>query len=290
MGRMADARKRSRRTEPGEPPLAGPEQSAAPEGPPGTQESPPGEAPRSTAEPSVESWDSAGFVFPADDAAPAPAEPRPAKLSLPPSGLAEDILAMAASTTVQPAASAPPPVEPQPEPRAEGGPAARSHNVGFFAAPRKEEKQATEATEQIVTFFLAREEYGIDVRLVDQIIRVPEITLVPRAPEFIRGVINLRGRIIPVLDLKRKLGIGSTEPARATRIVVVKLRDRLIGLLVDGASQVQKVPLSAVEPPPDELSEIDESSIRGVAKLGSRLIILLDLARVLARELREDAS
>jgi purine-binding chemotaxis protein CheW len=282
---MAEARKRSRRPEPGEPQV--PEPPAAPPVP----EPLPPEAPRSS-EPSVESWDSAGFVFPADDATPPPAEPapRPAKLSLPPSGLAEDILALAASTTVQPVASAPAPVEPQPEPRAEGGPAARSHNVGFFAAPRKEEKQATEATEQIVTFFLAREEYGIDVRLVDQIIRVPEITLVPRAPDFIRGVINLRGRIIPVLDLKRKLGIGSTEAARATRIVVVKLRDRLIGLLVDGASQVQKVPLSAVEPPPDELSEIDESSIRGVAKLGSRLIILLDLARVLARELREDAS
>ena len=144
-----------------------------------------------------------------------------------------------------------------------------------------------EATEHLATFFLAGEEYGVDVRLVQEIIRLSEITQVPRAPQFVKGVINLRGRIIPVIDLKRKLGLGEVEPTRQARIVVVKVRDRLMGLLVDGASQVLKVPLSLIEAAPEEVVEIDASYIRGVAKLEHRLIILVDLQKVLAAELRE---
>jgi purine-binding chemotaxis protein CheW len=128
------------------------------------------------------------------------------------------------------------------------------------------------------------------VRLVQEIIRVSEITQVPRAPEFIKGVINLRGRIIPVVDLKRKLGLGDVEVARQSRIVVVKIKERLIGLLVDGASQVLKVPVSTIEAAPDEVTEIDTTAIRGVAKLTGRLIILMDLNKTLALELREEAD
>jgi purine-binding chemotaxis protein CheW len=122
---------------------------------------------------------------------------------------------------------------------------------------------------------------------VQEIIRASQITRVPRAPDFIKGVINLRGRIIPVVDLKRKLSLGFVEPTRATRIVVVKLKERLIGLLVDGASQVLKVPLSVIEAAPEEVAEIAVSAVRGVAKLEKRLIILIDLLRILAPELRE---
>ncbi|MCM2257067.1 MAG: chemotaxis protein CheW [Vicinamibacteria bacterium] len=139
----------------------------------------------------------------------------------------------------------------------------------------------------MATFFLAGEEYGVDVRLVQEIIRVAEITQVPRAPAHIRGVINLRGRIIPVVDLRRKLELGTVEASKQARIVVVKLRDRLVGLLVDGASQVLKVPQSLVEPPPEEVVEVHQNAIRGVAKLQDRLIILLDLMKALASELRE---
>jgi purine-binding chemotaxis protein CheW len=128
------------------------------------------------------------------------------------------------------------------------------------------------------------------VRLVQEIIRVTEITQVPRAPDFIKSVINLRGRIIPVVDLKTKLGLGVVEVARASRIVVVKIKDRLIGLLVDGASQVLKVPVSTIEAAPEEVSEIDAAAVRGVAKLPGRLIILMDLTRTLSLELRDDAG
>jgi purine-binding chemotaxis protein CheW len=168
--------------------------------------------------------------------------------------------------------------------------APRAHNVSFFASPTREERKSTESTEHLATFMLAGEEYGVDVRLVQEIIRVAEVTPVPRAPEFIKGVINLRGRIIPVVDLKRKLGLGEVEASRLARIVVVKMKDRLIGLLVDGASQVLKVPLSTIEPAPEEVVEIEAHYIRGVAKLPDRLVILMDLQRILAPELREGAG
>ena len=145
--------------------------------------------------------------------------------------------------------------------------------------------------QDLVTFVLADEEYGLDVRVVQEIIRLAEITQVPRSPGFIKGVINLRGRIIPVVDLKRKLNLGEVDgAARQSRIVVVKVRDRLIGLLVDGASQVLKVPVASIEPPPEEVVEIDANYVRGVAKLDRRLIILMDLPKVLALELKEEVS
>jgi purine-binding chemotaxis protein CheW len=167
----------------------------------------------------------------------------------------------------------------------------RAQNLSFFSSPVKEERKTVEATEHLATFFLSEEEYGVDVRLVQEIIRVAEITPIPRAPEFVKGVINLRGRIIPVVDLKRKLGLGGVDNAsRQARIVVVKVKDRLIGLLVDGASQVLRVPLSTIEAAPGEIVEIDMSYIRGVAKLTDRLIILVDLANILSQELREGAG
>jgi len=225
-----------------------------------------------------------GMVFPAD------VDPvgKGGPITLPSSGLAADILALAGAAAVPAAeptrapASLPTLIEPEAAPRA--------HNISFFAAPVREERKAVEATEHLATFFLGREEYGVDVRLVQEIIRVTEITQVPRAPEFIKGVINLRGRIIPVVDLKRKLRLGDVEVLRQSRIVVVKIKERLIGLLVDGASQVLKVPVSTIEAAPDEVMEIDATAIRGVAKLTGRLIILMDLNKTLALELREEAD
>ncbi|HVO12291.1 MAG TPA: chemotaxis protein CheW [Vicinamibacteria bacterium] len=203
----------------------------------------------------------------------------PERIELPASGLAEEILGAQRSPAV--------PGELPPAARAgeATAPAPGSHSLSFFAAPAQEQRATVEATEHLVTFFLDREEYGVDVRQVQEIRRLTEITTVPRAPEFVRGVINLRGRILPVLDLKRKLGLGQVEGDRATRIVVVRVRDRLLGLLVDGASQVPKIPLSRIEAAPEEVVERGGDYIRGVAKLDDRLIILVDLERLLAHEL-----
>jgi purine-binding chemotaxis protein CheW len=222
------------------------------------------------------------MVFPADES------PASGPISLPSSGLAADILALAGAAAVPTAAE--PARAPAPLPVVSEAEAPRAHNISFFSAPVREERKAVEATEHLATFFLGREEYGVDVRLVQEIIRVSEITQVPRAPEFIKGVINLRGRIIPVVDLKRKLGLGDVDVQRQSRIVVVKIKERLIGLLVDGASQVLKVPVSTIEAAPDEVMEIDATAIRGVAKLTGRLIILMDLNKTLALELKEEAD
>jgi purine-binding chemotaxis protein CheW len=215
----------------------------------------------------------------------APPAPSGSAIALPSSGLASDILALAASGALESAPAAAAPLERRAAP-VESAAAPAAHSISLFGAVR-EERKAAEATEHLATFFLSGEEYGVDVRLVQEIIRVSEITQVPRAPEFIKGVINLRGRVIPVLDLKRKLGLGEVVAARQSRIVVVKVRDRLVGLLVDGASQVLKVPVASVEAAPEEVVEIDANYLRGVAKLENRLIILMDLAKVLALELRE---
>jgi purine-binding chemotaxis protein CheW len=238
----------------------------------------------------------AATVPESESAAPTPSElvfddaPAAAvRIELPASGLAEDILARheAALQTAEPASAGEPALPSFVAP--EAAPAA-GHSLSFFAAPVQDHRAAAEATEHLVTFYLDREEYGVDVRQVQEIRRVGEITTVPRAPEFVRGVINLRGRILPVLDLKKKLGLGEVEESRAARIVVVRVRERLLGLLVDGASQVPKIPVSRIEPPPAEVVERGGDYIRGVAKLDDRLIILVDLVRLLAYELRSGSG
>jgi purine-binding chemotaxis protein CheW len=259
MGRMADARKRARQ---GKRPAAPPELPAEPEAP---------VAPAPVS-----------FVIEDEPVAPAPAAS--GRIALPASGLAADILARADAALVAPTEPAAPAVVEESLPAAS---TAASHNLSFFSVPAQEERKATETMEHIATFVLDREEYGVDVHVVQEIRRVAEITAVPRAPEFIRGVINLRGRILPVVDLKRKLRMGSVEIGKGSRIVVVRLRERLLGLLVDGAQQVLKVPLSRIEPPPEEVVAGGGDYIRGVAKLEDRLIILVDLLRILAQELRE---
>jgi purine-binding chemotaxis protein CheW len=211
----------------------------------------------------------------------------PAKIQLPSSGLASEVLAQpeAAGISAHPVEGGS--AEPAPEAAATDLGDHGAQSLSFFAAPAQEQRAAAEATEHLATFVLEREEYGVNVHQVQEIRRVGEITAVPRAPEFVRGVINLRGRILPVLDLKRKLGLGEVAIVRAARIVVVRVQDRILGLLVDGASQVLKVPVSRVEPPPEEVVERGGDYIRGVAKLEDRLIILIDLERVLVQELRE---
>ncbi len=229
---------------------------------------------------------SAETVKPRRGTAPAPPDAGPPanRISLPPSGLAQDILAREDARGIEPSTA---PVASVPASGA-AMTAPRGESLAFLLAPAREEKKPVEATEHLVTFLLGSEEYGLDVRLVQEIIRVTEVTPVPRAPDFVKGVINLRGRIIPVVDLKRKLGLGEVDlGAKTSRVVVAKLRERLVGLLVDGASQVLKVPVSLIEPAPEEVLEVDADYIRGVAKLSGRLVILMDLARVLSLEAHE---
>lgn len=284
MGRMSDARKRARQKQEGgsTPPAPPPIAPTPPE--------PPAPAANPEPEPETARWTSRDEPLVFQDEPPVPGE----KIALPSSGLASEILgrteAVGSWTTMD---ARPAPIEKEPElpPLPSTVENARSQNISFFGThSREDRKVVAEATEHLVTFFLSNEEYALDVKLVQEIIRVTEVTPVPRAPGFIKGVINLRGRIIPVVDLKRKLDLGVVEESRVARIVVVKVRDRLIGLLVDGASQVLKVPVSSIEAAPEEVVEIDRNCIRGVAKLEKRLIILVDLTKILAVELQEPVT
>jgi purine-binding chemotaxis protein CheW len=140
---------------------------------------------------------------------------------------------------------------------------------------------------QLVGFRIGRETFGLPIALVREIVRVPEITSVPNAPDYIEGVINLRGRIIPVVDLRKRFGEKITEPNKRNRIVVVELDGRRVGLIVNSASEVLKIAPSEIEAPHEVFQEGELNYITGVGKLKGRLVILLDLNRILQRgELR----
>jgi purine-binding chemotaxis protein CheW len=142
-------------------------------------------------------------------------------------------------------------------------------------------KAEAEIVYHLVTFGLGREEYGVDIGSVQEIIRATDITPVPGARDHVRGVINLRGKIIPVIDLRKRFGLEEGETTEQQRIVVVEIREKRLGMLVDSVSQVIKVPAGLVEELPEEASSIEERYIRGVGKLDKRLIVILDLTRSL---------
>jgi purine-binding chemotaxis protein CheW len=133
----------------------------------------------------------------------------------------------------------------------------------------------------LLTFVLGREEFGIPVTQVREVIRVSDVTRVPQAPAHVRGVVNLRGRILAVIELRSRLGLPPAELTPRSRVVVVEVRGRVLGLLVDAVSQVTKVPEVSVAPAPDEVVSTDADYLTGVARWQSRLIILLNLEKAL---------
>jgi purine-binding chemotaxis protein CheW len=136
---------------------------------------------------------------------------------------------------------------------------------------------------QLVTFHVGDEEFGVEILEVREINRMMEITRVPHAPDFVEGVINLRGQVIPVVDLRKRFGLGSIERDKNARIVVVELGDKVVGFLVDSVSEVLRVPRRVVEPPPPIVGGIDSEYIEAVVKLDDRLLILLDLQKLLTK-------
>ena len=137
---------------------------------------------------------------------------------------------------------------------------------------------------QVVVLELAGEAYGVEIGKVQEIIRMQPITRVPNGPDWIEGVTNLRGRVIPVLDLRRRFGLAAGEATRRSRIVVAELGEHTVGLVVDGVSEVLRVPADSVEPPSSLVTTAESAYLRGVAKLDQRLVLLLDLGRILAED------
>jgi purine-binding chemotaxis protein CheW len=133
----------------------------------------------------------------------------------------------------------------------------------------------------VVGFQVGRETYGVPITSLHEIVRVPEITAVPDAPEFVEGVINLRGKIVSVIDLRKRLGEKKINATRKNRILVVEHNGRLSGLIVDSASEVLKIPATDVEASPKVLHESELNCVTGLGKYKGRLIVLLDMGRLL---------
>lgn len=137
---------------------------------------------------------------------------------------------------------------------------------------------------QLVTFSIGEEEFGVNILKVQEINRTMEITKVPRAPEFVEGVINLRGKVIPIIDLRRRFGLMSKPEDKDTRIIVIEINNIIVGFVVDAVSEVLRIPASTVEPPPPVVAGVESDYISGVGKLKDRLLIMLDLDRLLSTE------
>jgi purine-binding chemotaxis protein CheW len=136
---------------------------------------------------------------------------------------------------------------------------------------------------QLVGFHVGGEEYGLDILRVQEIIRLQELTRVPNSHESMDGVMNLRGKIIPVVALRKRFGLEQVPPDKHNRIVVVELQDAVLGLIVDSVSEVLRIPAATVEPPP-HLGKVKQEYVSGVGKLDDRLLILLDVDRLMASD------
>jgi purine-binding chemotaxis protein CheW len=137
---------------------------------------------------------------------------------------------------------------------------------------------------QLVTFSIGEVEFGVEILKVQEIIRMLEITRVPKAPDFVEGVINLRGKVIPVIDLRLRFGLKAKEHDKKTRIIVIEINQMIVGFVVDSVSEVLRIPAGTIEPPPPVISGLDSEYISGVGKLDDRLLIMLDLNRLLSKE------
>jgi purine-binding chemotaxis protein CheW len=135
---------------------------------------------------------------------------------------------------------------------------------------------------QIVIFDLAGETYGADIQAVQAIVRMQPITSIPQAPPAVQGVINLRGKVNPVMDLRKRFGLEVTEETKDSRIVIVDIGDQDVGLIVDAVAEVTRIPLDSIEPPSEVVSTAETDYISGIAKFEDRMIILLDLDKVLS--------
>ncbi|MGA7723562.1 MAG: chemotaxis protein CheW [Ignavibacteriaceae bacterium] len=157
-------------------------------------------------------------------------------------------------------------------------------------ADLEEQKKDTLELLQLVSFMIGKEEFGADIHFIHEINRMLQITKVPNSPNFVEGVINLRGRVIPVIDLRAKLGLIRKEHDRNTRIIVVEVSGKTVGFIVDAVKEVLRIPKDITEAPPDLVSGVNSEFIMAVGKLKDRLITLIDLEKILATNDNQNLS
>jgi purine-binding chemotaxis protein CheW len=154
---------------------------------------------------------------------------------------------------------------------------------GKEAAPGAAAEAASRGGKYL-TFVLDQEEYGLEILKVREIIGMMDITTVPQTPDFVKGVVNLRGKVIPVVDLRLKFGMNEVEATQETCIIVVEVGGVQMGIVVDTVSEVLDIEESAIEDPPRFGTQVDTAFIRGMGKVDKRVKILLDIEKVLSSE------
>lgn len=152
--------------------------------------------------------------------------------------------------------------------------------------PQTQEKHSKEGvgSMQLVSFRLAQEEYGVEITKVQEIILMGEITRVPQTPDYIKGLINLRSTVIPIVDLRLRFGLSQEEATDETRIMVVNVAGKTIGIIVDAVSEVLRIAHEQIAPPPPTVAGLGREYLTGLVKLENRLLILLDIDKILGQE------
>lgn len=155
---------------------------------------------------------------------------------------------------------------------------------------KKENKPELSEILQLVSFKIGAGEFGVDILKVQEINNMRVITRIPNTPDYIEGVINLRGAVIPIIDLRKRMGMMNTEATKDTRIIVLEISGKTIGFIVDGVKEVLRIPANIIEPPPALVGGISSEYITGVGKLEDRLLLLLDLEKIvdISFEMRTD--
>lgn len=163
---------------------------------------------------------------------------------------------------------------------------ARSRNEGD--AENNSEELLDSEVRQLVSFMLDEVEYGVDILCVHEILRFPDITRLPNTPDFIKGVINLRGNVIPVVDVRIRFGFPVGEVTDLTRIIVIETNGKQVGLLVDNVHQVVRIPVASIDPPSDLIMGMSEDFISGIGRLKDRLIVILNMTNIIFLEDSDD--
>ncbi len=158
--------------------------------------------------------------------------------------------------------------------------------VSAGVIPSETDKQAHGAASQVVSFRLSTEEYGLNIMAVQEIILMGEITDIPEVPEYICGLINLRGKVIPIVDLRIRFGLDASASNEHTRIIVVNSQDhsKTFGIVVDAVNEVLRIESSQIEPPPKGITGMDSAFIKGLVKMEQKIMILLDIEKIMAED------
>ncbi len=146
------------------------------------------------------------------------------------------------------------------------------------------------AVVQVVAFKVGKEEYGVEISVVQEIVRYQEITKIPDTPEFVEGIVNLRGIIIPIIDLKKRFKKEDAGESEQKVIIIVNLNDTLVGLTVDNVSEILRIQEKEIDPPPPIIAGISRKYIKGIAKMDKRLIIILDIEKILSEGEKEQLA